>query len=576
MKPILLINMAVFYLLTTFLSLASDPSQLMGGSIFATDSDAVLTDQLENLSAAGVSMTRVGANLADFLETSFSVDDPAPEKFDRAIDLCEDFGIKPMILLNFYQSWHTIDGKPSIDQIDWYQVGRQFAQRFGARIEVYSIINEPDLCLNTQTGAVNDSVNGRIPLTDYANAIEAFADGVHSVDSSYKVINGGFASQRFHGKFNCRGYAPALAPLFNDGTLHGLNLHNYCGDMNNNNCRPQRQFSETKRVSGITADIGYYSTEWNVDVDDASAMLTEMWAHMGVVGTSGDSGGSVTGFAFPYNINTLAPGAGGPNYGLALDLDPWVPDPRGEVIELVTDLTKDLAISKVETSNKGVIELEGAGKKMWVWQNRSNYSNIAGTSFTIQGIPSGISEIAVYRHSGLLNMVSTGGQSDLTVTNLPQDETLMFLADPNGSGGPTTGIWYHLRNKGHGGTRNLQALDSGAGWNVQTSTNTGWWTQWKLIDAESSYFFMLNRGHGETRNLRAANSGANWSVNTETTTGDWTRWRLIDLGGGYYNLRNKAHGGNRNLRAGNSGENWNVNTTTAALDWEKWKFVTVE
>ncbi|MEM6820670.1 MAG: hypothetical protein AAF558_01840 [Verrucomicrobiota bacterium] len=647
-------------------------------------------------------------------------------ELDDIIDLLEDDGIKPVILVEYYQYYGDLKHNQSNIRTHWYNLGRSLALRHGSKISHYTAINEPDLYLWVNNGTdvtVNDP-RAIIPLNDYRAAIEGFADGVHSVNASFKVFPGGYASWLFHGDHTNRGYSSVLAPLFNDGTLDGIDIHNYNTDLGDYNRSAQILFQKAKEQSGITSDINFYCTEFNAATGNAGAkqFLTKIWDHLGLVGNSGNA---KTQFAMPFSL------FGQENiksWGLAAQLNPWTPTVRAKVWEMLLPLIDGVDLELLDPLVTGTFVLRGNGKKIWVWQNRGAYSDIAGGTFPLTRIPSNASTLEVYRYDSSPNVpfrtINLDGRENRQLTNLPTDQTLLFVANsgsnqtftdlkidfdkastptepeylrfevagyspalgygwnnPSGilsrdrnsggslfrdihmdneekvflidvangryrirlfigdklgpkdnidievegvavfnnvstapgevktlefetditdgqvsigihdddagdfwticgielealsSGGPETGVWYNIRNKSHGGNRNLTADSSGSGWNVITTTNAGWWTQWRLIDAGNSYFFFRNRGHGETRNLRAANSGESWNVNSTTNALGWEQWRLIDVGGGYYNLRNKGHDGNRNLRAGNSRENWNVNTTTATLDWEQWRFV---
>ncbi|MEM6820388.1 MAG: RICIN domain-containing protein [Verrucomicrobiota bacterium] len=213
----------------------------------------------------------------------------------------------------------------------------------------------------------------------------------------------------------------------------------------------------------------------------------------------------------------------------------------------------------------------------WIEKNSWNQGTNTPFSDTSRSITLNLSAPAAveqYRFNDSGNWITSNLGSAVTSRSITiEDRIRIFKIVPQGSA-PPTGVWYKIRNLSHGGNRNLTALSSSNSWNVTTSTNTGWWTDWKLVNASSNYYYIRNRGHNGNRNLRASGSGASWNVNSSANTLEWEQWRLIDVGGGYYNLRNKGHGGVRNLRAGDSpNEQWNVNTTTSSLGWEKWRFV---
>ena len=94
---------------------------------------------------------------------------PSPEKFDTVFDYANKQGVQVYLYIE-YRGDLVKDSK--ITDYDWHEVGRAFAGHFGHKIGCYGLFNEVDH---------NDSPH---PPADIARAVEAFADGVHSVDAT--------------------------------------------------------------------------------------------------------------------------------------------------------------------------------------------------------------------------------------------------------------------------------------------------------------------------------------------------------------------------------------------------------
>ena len=170
-------------------------------------------------------------------------------------------------------------------------------------ITIYTAFNEPD--------GGDYKAGGAIGPPRYVAALKGIADGVHSVEASLKVLPGGFLSPNAFRDWTLRGLGSALAPLWNDGTLDGIDLHTYYdvqyAPMEKTYERSaQNNFDQVKKACGITRDIHFYATEFNykkrlVEEDQAAkGFLTGLWDNLGVVKKDGKTGATM--FAFPWNL----------------------------------------------------------------------------------------------------------------------------------------------------------------------------------------------------------------------------------------------------------------------------------
>ncbi len=379
--------------------------------------------QFDAMQSLGVNMVRTGMWYGQ-----------DPKDLGPLIDQCIAHKIQPMILVEYYMHMGDLKhGKASVYEY-WHGLGHDLAQLYGHKILVYSAFNEPDIYLFVDDkGAHFDDPRGIIPVNDYYQAMKGFADGIHSVDKTLKVTPGGFGNPCYHTDYTLAGYGTVLAPLWNDGTLDGIDLHIYGTDVDHWRVSEQGAFDKVKKTLGITRDINCYCTELNTGTkpgDDAK-FLTYLWNNLGVVGNGGDDSAPRTGYSMPYTLFALQSKQ---SYGLAVSLQPsFVPSQRALTIKLVKDLTKGAKLDLLEPHTSGIYTLSAPNKHIWVWQNYLAYSLYSGTSLPLTGIPAKTTSIKVYRYNSTLDSpyrtIPISGQSQIQINDLPENETLMFVGD---------------------------------------------------------------------------------------------------------------------------------------------------
>ena len=404
-------------------SRADVPGMIGGGNIGVKGDEA----KLAVLKSLGAGFCRVPANATEY----WNGGKPLPERFDDVILAAHAHGVAPVLLFEYYTRWNIEIGGAE----KWHAIGRAFAERFHPNstwlrahnitdwgVTIYTAFNEPMWKDNNPTP---------IPLDQYAVALEALADGVHSVDATLRVNPGGYQEVPLFQNRNP--YIKAVAPLFNSGKLSAIDIHRYWDvqyvPMSHGfDFSLQHQFEQVKKQAGITADVQFCTTEMNfkkrvVDEETAAAgFLTALWDALTVVGRNGNR---VTQFVMPWNIFNLA--SKDENYGLTEVSSPWTPTARGKVLAMVCELTRRLEFTSVDPKNSGVSVLAGAGRKLWVWQNRPGWSKLAGPSITLTEIPEGATTLEIYGWEGLRKTVSTAGKPTMTVNDLPLGETLLFV-----------------------------------------------------------------------------------------------------------------------------------------------------
>jgi hypothetical protein len=412
---------------------ADIPATLGGGNIGRNLQKAKL--QLKALNTVGAGMCRIPVSPGDY---GLDSGHPHPERLDDLILLAHRHGIEPIFLFEYYTRWH-----PKLhDRGRWSTIGRAYARRFqpnsdwlkskGIRdwgVRYYSAINEPTWKSNNPTP---------IPAEDYAAALEGLADGVHAVNADLKVNPGGWIEGSLR-----RGehvYSKAVAPLFNNGKLCAVGVHrywdiDYIPMKDRYDWSLQSQFEQVKRKAGITADVAFYTDEMNVkkrqitEERAARDFLTALWDALGVVGNDGQR---VSKFVLPWNLFHLT--TKDKYYGLCSQLEPWTPVARGSVVQLVCKLTQGMEFTSCDPEGKGEFVLEGAGKKLWVWQNRKAWTNHPGTTFRVQEIPADAVKLKVYAWDGLRQTVNLDGRKSYKVQDLSPGQTYMFLATSESCG----------------------------------------------------------------------------------------------------------------------------------------------
>ncbi len=408
------------------------PSRMGGGNIMLARDLQQAERQFRALQAAGVGMCRFPIGKNDYWTPPRGR--PSPERHDALVLAAHRHGVQPIMLFEYYTRWHGEIG----DRKQWRQIGRAYARRFRPNSSFFKEHGIEDWGIDFFT-AVNEPMwrdNNPTPIDPeaYAAALEGLADGVHEVDPQLRVSPGGYMETPLFQNRNP--YIKAVAPLFNSGKLYAVGIHRYWDVQwvpmeGTYRFSLQSQFDQVKRDAGITADVGFYTDEMNfkkrkvTEQQAAVGFLTAIWDALGVVG---DQGQSVTEFVFPWNIFHTT--ERDEYYGLCTQLDPWTPTARGEVLQLVTRLTQGMEFVALAPRDRGEFILEGDGRKLWVWQNRPYWTDRPGSSYTITDLPADARRLEICGWDGLRRSIDLAGQKSLTLDDLAENETWMFLASP--------------------------------------------------------------------------------------------------------------------------------------------------
>jgi hypothetical protein len=431
----------LLFLFVPAVALGDIPS-MSGGGNFTNGSTS--TVNMKALQTIGARALRLNLYPNDYW--SKSTGNSRPERIDEQMQLLYQHGLNPiLILFEYYGNYSETNDAPR-DSVTWFLIGRGFAQRWrpnseyliskGIRdwgIQVFQAINEPD---GSQT----------LPVGEYVAMLKGLAAGVHSIDSGLAVIPGGFMSENAGSSHTLRGYGTAIAPLLNDGTLDGIDLHTY------NDTRfapiektetgewfwqfsPQSDFDEVKAGCGITRDINFYASEYGFKNNTqgitpeyfAKKTLTCIWGNLAV--TRQDGRTPATKFALIWQLFRTE--SDYPMYGLAQQVEPdWIGNEAGKTFQMAMHLAEGMEFTSINESAKGVFVLEGNGRKMLVWQNLRAWTDVPGSTFTITETGSTFDSVSVYRWNSWnapKRTMALSAHNETIVDQLTPGETYMFV-----------------------------------------------------------------------------------------------------------------------------------------------------
>lgn len=363
-----------------------------------------------------------------------------PQHFDAAMREAQAQGITPIVLFEYYGNYQKLTPPQQTGSYDqWVQIGLAYAKRFQPNGDWAKEHKIADWGASVFTFANEPDVESSIDKTVYHDALKGLADGVHSVNPALKVLPAGFATCNSHADASLRGYGPAIADLLEDGHLDGIDLHTYYNARwfpltKGRYFSAQSCFDRIKKALGLTRDIHFYATEFNIAQENvwsdpktaASLFLTAFWDEVGVVGADRHSPVSV--LAFPWNLGDTAKSEN-PQYAMALGQRPWVPDLRAQVLKNILHLAGDMRFLSLDPLGSGTFTLAGASGQLQVWQNRPDWTDHPGAEWELS-VPVWAREAELWGWSGHLRSAKvTNGK--VRFDNLPMSETYMvFIPKP--------------------------------------------------------------------------------------------------------------------------------------------------
>ncbi len=359
---------------------------------------------------------------------------PTPHDFDAAMLEAHKNGIMPLILLEYEGSYQSLTPPQPIGSYqDWFAAGQAMARRFRPGGEWGRENGIPDWGATVFTAINEPDVQATIPRQDYHDALAGLADGVHSVAPKLRVVPGGFATCNSHGDATLRGYGPAIADLLEDGRLDGIDLHTYYNDKwypmtRGREFSVQTCFDRIKQAMGLSRDINFYATEFNVaragawdsDTDAARLFLNAIWDQLAVVGKDGSM--PVSMLAFPWNLGDT-PDVDGLAYAMATGKDPWTPEARSLVVKTVLQLAGHMRIVSIDR-RLALYTLRGSDADLIVWQNIAGWTERPGRAVELE-LPAGTRSLEVWGWDGLRRRIEAK-PGRFFVDGLNADETYMF------------------------------------------------------------------------------------------------------------------------------------------------------
>lgn len=359
----------------------------VGGGNVGTNAqvDSGAITQMGILSSLGATALRSNLYPGTYVSgTNWS--SPTPSRLDPLLQAALSNNLTIQLLFEYYAQYLPQQGFGDFNA--WYGIGSSFAsyampggvwaQAHGAPhgwgITTFSAVNEPD-----DGGGNYSFLQGGAPgPVAYAAALSGLAQGVKSVCSSCEVLPGGFMSVNAWGDATLRGLGKLLAPLWNNGTLDGIDLHTYYDvqyapmeGTYSKSC--QAGLDSVVQTNGITAQgLIFHSTEYNYntrlnnETQAARGFLTAFWDSVSIV----HAGAPSTTLSFPWNIFDTV--GGDSAYGMAVQDEPYVPSARG--------LTYALSLALLASSGSPT---------GWSWSSADPYGTGVSVLLPSTGLPQG-------------------------------------------------------------------------------------------------------------------------------------------------------------------------------------------
>jgi len=337
-----------------------------------------------------------------------------------------------MLLFEWYNSFDPVNGPGNYSK--WFDIGKGYAQRYGAGGDLAREHNLGNYGVTLFT-ACNEPEGTGLSKAWYHNMLEGLADGVHSVNATFRVNPGGFKNANAFSDFTLDGFGSAIADLWNNAKLDGIDLHTYTdveyapisGTYKHS---AQDNFDQIHIACKITRDVNFYSTEFNFkkrvinETTAAQGLLADIWDNLGVVNNAGKP---CTKLALIWNLYDLD--TNDEPYGIAKQLQPvWIGTERGKTLQMVLAITAGMEFESADPKRSGEFVLVGRNKKLWVWQNRAQWTNHEESWYLVRNIPTGASKLVVYNWAGSLAEIQLNGASVYNVTKLETEQTYMFLS----------------------------------------------------------------------------------------------------------------------------------------------------
>eukprot|EP00039_Didymoeca_costata_P006512 m.90946 g.90946 ORF g.90946 m.90946 type:complete len:457 (+) comp13283_c0_seq1:117-1487(+) len=440
-----------------FAHIGVDNTLLIGGGNVGTSGYVTneTIQQLRILKSIGANGCRTNLYPGAYLSGGKDWSKPTPENaLDEFMQAAANYSIMPMILFEYYADYYPKMGFGTEEQ--WFGIGKVFASYVrpggewirkekllnrvypeGYGVTRFTAINEPD----DENQFTNDTLTPG--PEEYAAAIRGLARGVKSVDATLSVMPGGFMSVNAFDDCTLRGLGKHLAPLWNDGTLDGIDLHTYYdvqyAPMKNTfKHSSQANYDCIMTANNITTPIKFSSTEFNFkarlvsDEQAAPRFLTSMWDALTVSTLGGINLGTL---AFPWNLFEETQSI--PQFALAESFSPYKPNARGKVFQMVLEILNMCTwkFVGIQTRDLGVSQLRciDSNTTLFVWQDLQGWSTVYQTNVFEVEVYNNLKNVSTYGWDGLRGTQKLPpprpgySMNRVNVTGIQGNETYMFV-----------------------------------------------------------------------------------------------------------------------------------------------------
>lgn len=421
------------------------------GSAFETS--GIQYQRWNTVELSGASMLRVGIMITELYRNGWS---SAPDfsQSDALMQRSWQFGgMEPVIMLN----WDSTTDNPATVPMDtvwmgkdkWYNAGMALANRYRPNSAWWlsqgiTDFGATDYCAKNEPG--HDWTNPSVETpARFALEVEAFADGVHAVDWSLRTMTGGFWG-------NYTDYYNAIVPLVNDGTLYAVHSHPYASDeypwIHIDSYKPQNDYDSwlARGVADGTPfvmdEAGYNSHAIDGTIPSHRNAPKQLSWLTGCYGVVDRLGLPVTEWMMPWCIAHTD--AEDPTWG-CWDGSAYNPigfNTKGKIVQMITSQLQGMQVIASDPKGEGITKLSGNGTTVWIFHNRTGWTNSVRSMLTLFDIPQGATQLKVaYWDSwnqaagtdGSLSPAKTinisGHGGDWAIPGMRLQETALIIAD---------------------------------------------------------------------------------------------------------------------------------------------------
>ena len=378
----------------------------------------------------------------------FEADDLPPERrarpewLDTQMRLAHELDREPVVNL-IHSLRHQ---KESLYDVDWYVMGRAVADRYRQggpwsrrhadadfRVHAYMLFNEVDADWYHPKGQ-EEASRDRL-MADFARINAEFARGVRSVEPDARVYLGPLVNGFWPpAKYAAWRWVERCRDLFlSDGPerIDGFGLQIYPPDTGGQNydirADVNEQYQQIVDRAGVArARPAFYSTEFNVKVPSlgpassspptmteeqehtaARMFLTHFFSHFLVGHKDGRRYEPALDFAMAFSPWFRGGQMASLNGDGLHTGGPWVPNRRGRVLQLATQLSEGFTIERIDPEAGQLLAASEDGRRMWVWLNQPDLTTerLGGgeaTSMRLGGVPEGTRWLQAFHHDSAL------------------------------------------------------------------------------------------------------------------------------------------------------------------------------